>query len=288
MRTVALFLDHAGNQYQRLMLSAARTHAVGRDVRLLEPQYAEGSTATQMSQMLACTKGVDHPDAALLLVAGEASQLPACRHVLKAGLSLVFLNRLPPYLDELRDTFREALIAGVAPDQREIGRIQAAETERLAPQADYVLLVVGAGPSAVERGDGFRQRLGTRVTVHELEGQWTEQGAETALSDWYRLGADRERAVSAIVCQNDLMARGARRAAAAEAERRGTGTVVPPVIGCDGLPDEGQRMVEDGELSATVVMPPTTPAAIDLLIAYWTKGARAATTLLPPRALSRR
>jgi ABC-type sugar transport system substrate-binding protein len=287
MRTVALFLDHADNRYQGLLLSAARTHAADREVRLLEPRYAEGSTATQMAQMLECVKAAERPDGAVLLVAGEVSQLPACRHLLKAGVSLVFANRLPPYLDELRSAYPAALIAGVAPDQHEIGRIQAQETERLAPKADYVLVITGAGPSAAERSEGFKQRLSARVTAHQLFGKWTEQGALEALSDWYRLGADRDRQVGAIVCHNDLMGRGARRAVVAEAQRRGVAAADTVIIGCDGLPDEGQRMVESGELSATVVLPPTTPVALDLLLGFWAQGERRDVTLLQPRALSR-
>jgi ABC-type sugar transport system substrate-binding protein len=287
VKTLALFFDHPDNKYQRLLESAARKHVADRDVRLLSPAYAKGSTATQMAHMLESSKAANRPDAALLMVAGDASQLPACRHVLRAGVSLVFINRLPLYMDELREAFPQVLVAGVAPDQREIGSIQAAETERLAPRADYVLLITGAGPSAAERREGFRQRLSPRVTSHELSGKWTEQGAFDALSDWYRIGADRGREVGAIVCQNDLMGRGAHRAAVAEARRRGqTGDLPTPIIGCDGLPDEGQVMVESGELAATVVVPLTTPAAIDLLIGFWQNGVRGSLTLLSPRALS--
>ena len=34
-------------------------------------------------------------------------------------------------------------------------------------------------------------------------------------------------------------------------------------------------MVARGELAATVVVPPTTPAAVEILLRYWATGARA-------------
>jgi hypothetical protein len=46
------------------------------------------------------------------------------------------------------------------------------------------------------------------------------------------------------------------------------------MIGCDGLEDEGQAMVARGDLTATVVLPPTTPAALETLEAWWEKGER--------------
>ena len=46
------------------------------------------------------------------------------------------------------------------------------------------------------------------------------------------------------------------------------------MIGCDGLEQEGKPMLARGELVATVVVPPTTPKALELLAAYWASGVR--------------
>jgi hypothetical protein len=43
-------------------------------------------------------------------------------------------------------------------------------------------------------------------------------------------------------------------------------------------------MVREGELTATVVMPPTTPAALKALHLYWTGGERADSIVLPPQS----
>jgi hypothetical protein len=53
-----------------------------------------------------------------------------------------------------------------------------------------------------------------------------------------------------------------------------------PLVGCDGLEEEGRSMVARGELAATVVMPPTTPAALELLRRYWDSGDRPDTVVL--------
>jgi ABC-type sugar transport system substrate-binding protein len=64
-----------------------------------------------------------------------------------------------------------------------------------------------------------------------------------------------------VVCQNDAMAVGARRAMR---ELRPDWTDVP-LTGCDGLPNGGQELVATGELAATVVKPPTTGPAIEVV-----------------------
>ncbi len=62
------------------------------------------------------------------------------------------------------------------------------------------------------------------------------------------------------------MAAGARNAIAA----RKPEWLNVPFTGCDGLVDGGQRLVNEKVLAATVIMPPSTGPAIDL-IANWIK-----------------
>lgn len=121
--------------------------------------------------------------------------------------------------------------------------------------------------------------------VHVLEGDWSEESGFTALRDWFRIGADRGRGFQTIVCQNDQMARGVARALAERAAEAGDATLLKvPLLGCDGLPQEGQRMVGDGTLAGTVVMPTTSARALELLAAFWNDGRRADIVLLPPES----
>jgi hypothetical protein len=47
-----------------------------------------------------------------------------------------------------------------------------------------------------------------------------------------------------------------------------------PVTGVDGLPEFGHRLVTEGQLAATIDMPPTTGAALEVLVAALRGGPR--------------
>jgi ABC-type sugar transport system substrate-binding protein len=96
------------------------------------------------------------------------------------------------------------------------------------------------------------------------------------------------RKVNVIVGQNDQMAVAARQAF------EGKKIEVPPAIGCDGVPSGGQQLVRRGELAATVIVPPTTPAAVDVANAFWRGAAVPAITAVesvafpPPKELRKK
>jgi ABC-type sugar transport system substrate-binding protein len=283
-KRLSLLLDQADNIYQQLLAQEAARSAAKHGLELAEPHYAGGSSVAQMEYLMHLIKSELHPDGVLLLSAGSASQLPASKRAAAAGISLVYLNRVPPYLAELRRAYPAVLIAAVAPDQSEVGRIQAAQCKKLLPNGGYVLLITGTPDtsSAIARREAFLEAVGPPLEVHVLDGLWTEESAFKALSNWYRIGADRDRKLSLVVCQNDEMGRGARRALAQQAALGDKDAIASvPVIGCDGLPPEGQALVQRGELSATVVLPPTTPRAVEMLTDFWTRGARSELALLP-------
>jgi ABC-type sugar transport system substrate-binding protein len=120
-----------------------------------------------------------------------------------------------------------------------------------------------------------------RELIRSLDGLWTGSGAREALSEWLRLGAERERAIDLVVCQNDAMAEGARDVLTEHAGTSGRGELATvPVIGCDGLEDEGQALVTGGRITATVVMPVTASAALATLRRYWDEGERPGETVV--------
>ena len=77
-----------------------------------------------------------------------------------------------------------------------------------------------------------------------------------------------------VGCQNDSMAVGARRAVAA---LRPAWADDVRFTGCDGLPEGGRKLVDSGQLAATVVTPSNTGPALER-IASWLR-----TGELPPR-----
>ena len=75
--------------------------------------------------------------------------------------------------------------------------------------------------AAVARKRGFLDTIAGRLTVHELDGRWSTTGAEKALGEWFRVGAERDRPLDLVVCQNDAMASGARSALLRQAASSG-------------------------------------------------------------------
>jgi len=45
-----------------------------------------------------------------------------------------------------------------------------------------------------------------------LKGDWTERSAHNAAKSWLSLGSSRDLKIQAVICQNDAMAMGARKA----------------------------------------------------------------------------
>jgi len=281
-KSVALLLDDPENRYQQLLAREARTAAARGGLTLLEPEFARGSSWTQVESVNSLLRGT-RPDGLLVILAGEQWTRGPFERLVKAGLAVVLLNRIPDWVDDLRQGYPRSLIAGVTPRQSGVGEIQAEQALRLARPGSFVVLVTGAAasPAAVARRDGFLERLAGRLVVHEIDGRWSAAGAEKTLGDWFRVGAERDRPLALIACQNDAMASGARSALLRQASSSGRRELERvPLLGCDGLEEEGRSMVTRGELAATVVMPPTTPAAVEILGRYWDAGSRSETVTL--------
>jgi ABC-type sugar transport system substrate-binding protein len=286
-KTVALLLDDSRNLYQQLLVREATTAARKHDLELLPPQFADGSGWAQVDAVNTLLRDARRPDAMLLMLAGGQSARASIERVPKAGVGLVLLNRLPDWLAELRRSYAQVLVAGVAPHQEQIGRIQAKQALQLCVPGSFVILVTGTASSAaaLERRKGFLDEAKGRFTVQEVDGRWSEAEAEKALASWFQLGAMRDREPRVVVCQNDAMAAGARAALARQAASTGRqGLARVPLVGCDGLAEEGCARVLRRELAATVVVPATTPAAIEILRRHWQTGERPDQLLLDPES----
>jgi ABC-type sugar transport system substrate-binding protein len=286
-RTVALLLDDSSNLYQQLLVREATTAARRCDLELLPPRFAEGSGWAQVDAVNAYLRDARRPDAMLVMLAGGQSARASIERVSKAGVGLVLLNRLPDWLAELRSSYPQALVAGVAPNQELVGRIQARQALRLTAPGSFVILVTGIASSAaaLERKKGFLDEAKDRLTVQEVDGRWSEGEAANALAAWFQMGAQRDREPRVVVCQNDAMAAGARAALARQAAGTGhQGLARVPLVGCDGLAEEGRARVLRRELAATVVVPATTLPAIEIVHRYGQTGARPDLLLLDPES----
>lgn len=102
---------------------------------------------------------------------------------------------------------------------------------------------------------------GSKINVRLLTGEWTEASGERAMLSWLRLSSSVGETPRLVAAQNDAMAIGARKAIA---ERRPEWLHLP-FTGCDGLPEGGQRLVNEGQLAATVIVQSNAGPAIDLI-----------------------
>jgi len=269
-RWLALFLHDLTNSYQ-LMLRDDAEKTAGRFEHAVSVYSAERSADLQVQQIRAVlgdAKGTP-PTALLVSPVREDSLFEVVREVTVAGIPLVILCRWYDELGSARRAAPKLPLFSVVADQTEIGRIHARILRQLVrPTTELVYIQGPQGTSStVRRASAMKQELGNLTGVHWslYNGDWSgESGAQAMKSCLSRLGQSKLQEL--IVCaQNDDMAFGARRALI---DSGGLAQGTPPiVIGCDGLPNFGKRLVAEGQLTATVVVPSLAGRAIEELFA---------------------
>ena len=276
-------LTTADQEYQALQgddaREAGRRHGV--EVEVL---FAEDNAVKQIQQLF---RFVHAPEgerpAALLVHTRVADGLErVARNAARAGVGWILLNRTAPYVDGLRSEHPRVAIAAVTSDHLEVGRIHARQLGGLAPAGAHVLYVQGPAetPAARLRLEGLEEAArGRSYDFKVVNGEWTAASAEKAVAGWLRLKTSDLFQPAVVVCQNDLMARGAR----AALERLRPEWARVPFLGCDGLPKGGRREVDEGRLAATVAMPSCAGPAVDLVVKWLRAGAvPPAQTVLAP------
>jgi ABC-type sugar transport system substrate-binding protein len=284
MKKVALLLADEENAYQQLLVKKVTEVSGGCDVEVLPPLFAGNREVKQISQFYDCVSSPTPPDGIVSMLVSAESMKGSLEEVAKAGIDCVLVNRIPAFFPQMSEEHTEVLLASVAPDQVEIGRLQGRQCLKILPDGGEVILVLGVdgSPSALARREGFLEVVESRVTVQELHGRWLMERAEATVNHFLAIrGA--KRTVDLFVCQSDPMAAGVRAALDNQAKLLGSDEIAGiPIIGCDGLPDEGQRMVRAKKIAATVVMPPSSPQALEILSKYWHEGVRTLNATLPP------
>ena len=268
-------------EFQQLQASEAEA-AAKRNGMEIEVVFARNNGSLQREQIYKHIHGLHATrPAAIIAQTVAADGLPgAARDAAKAGIGWMLLNRDLPYPDELRREHAALPIGIVTIDQLEIGHIQGRQLRALLPAGGNILYVQGPAEStaASQRLQGTQQILDTKYHLKIVNGEWTEASAEKAAASWLRLSSSRDFRVDAVAAQNDAMATGARKAiAAAMPEWKDR-----PFLGCDGLPDSGQKLVRERTLAATVIVQPTAGVAVDLVAGHLrAKGVPARTVLTP-------
>lgn len=276
MPKVVVALLNADQEFQQLQALDARESAARLKLDV-EVAFAEGHAVVQIQQLF---KHIHAPEAerpvAIVVEAATGEGLErVARNAVKAGIGWILVNARVAYVDELRQAHPGLAIATLGADQGEIGRIQGRQCRALLPGGGHVLCVQGPSDSAATTGrlEGLKETLGPAFEVRGVNGDWTEAGGQKAIVSWLRLKTAEAFRPHVVACQNDSMAVGARKAL--REHRPEWGALA--FLGCDGLPEGGQKMVAEGALAATVVNPSNTGPALEL-VARWLQAKQ-----LPPR-----
>jgi len=265
-------LDPA-NGHQQLIEKDARATAKRSGLEL-ETYFANGQTTAQVKQIYSCIHGeaAERTCAIVVMPARDNGLNRVAHDAVRAGLAWICLHRQMDSLTDLRRDFPDIPISTVTPDQVEIGRIQGRQFRALLPRGGRVLYVQGNAQSspARQRLVGMREAIaGSNIEAADvIDGNWLAADAEHMVSGWLRMVMSGKSHLDLIGCQNDLMAAGARKAL----ETVGSYLSRPDLenirlTGCDGLPDFGQKLVNEGKLAATVVIPSSGTPALELVAA---------------------
>jgi ribose transport system substrate-binding protein len=267
--SVLISLTTKDNDYQQEQAAAAEQAArrLGIDLQIV---FADNDAITQSQQLLKviqATSGV-RPDAIVFEPAGGTALPQVARAAAAAGIGWVVVNRDVEYVSDLRRSYRVPIFT-LTSDHEEVGRIQGQQFGALLPSGGSVLYIQGPTESlaAKQRSAGMYETKPVNIQLKIMKAQWTEESAYKTVSSWLRLSTSHETRIDVIGAQDDSMAVGARKAF----QDHTTGAARDrwlslPYTGCDGLPKTGQAWVRSGLLAATVVIPPNTGEAIDMIV----------------------
>jgi ribose transport system substrate-binding protein len=256
------------NDYQLEQAHSAELAAtkLGVDIQIL---YAENDAITQSTQILRAiqVEPKDRPDAIVFEPVGGTALPQVAQAAVNANIGWALLNRDAAYIRDFRRTAKSPIF-GVSSDQVEVGRISGRQCAALLPGGGSILYIQGPSHSDVtrERESGLQQAKPANIHVSVLKGQWTEESARKAVTSWLSLLTSQKAKMDAVLAQNDAMAMGARnafQAIANEVERERW--LALPFLGCDGVPKTGQAWVRSGALKATIMTPPNTGLAMEML-----------------------
>jgi RNA polymerase sigma-70 factor, ECF subfamily len=279
---IALFLQTKTNDYQQLLgadcLAAVRRH--GMRVRVFS---ADNCAARQVEQIHQVLNSCERPKAVVVSPVQERALHSLSREAGTLGVGWVVLNRWSDELPALRREFPHLAIFSVTPDQYEIGHVQGRQFKNLLPNGGEVVYVRGtSGTSSAERRlQGLQQELsGTDIRLRTFDEDWSSEGGRRAIRRWVETTPLQDQQTLVIGAQNDSMAAGARKALTdAMRLRRPLKFERLHVTGCDGASNFGQRLVAEGMMTATVLVPSVSGRAVDEIASVLSGGS------LPPEEI---
>jgi ABC-type sugar transport system substrate-binding protein len=276
------------NDYQMEQADSADAMAkrLGIDVQLL---YSENDAILQSQQLLKVIQSTTepHPDGIIFEPVGGTALPQVARAAAMAGIGWVVLNREVEYVSELRNTYKVPIFS-ISSDHEQIGRMQGEQIAAMLPKRGSVLLIQGPGESlaAKQRTTGTFEKKPADVQVKLMKANWTEAGAYKTVSSWLKLPTSQQSGIDLVAAQDDSMAMGARKAFQdlTDSNLRSL-WLKTPLLGIDGVRKTGQAWVQQGMLTATIIVPTNAGKAIEMLAnALQTGTLPAANTLTVPKS----
>ena len=279
---VVVALTTRDNDYQAEQALAVADVASRLGVKI-EVIYADNDAVNQTQQLIKIIQNTAKRPSAILVEPVGTGMPQVAKAAVAAGIGWGMINSEPDYIGELRRGGKVPVFC-VSTDQSEVGRIQGNQIAALVPQGNILYIEGPASSTAAQlRTKGMMTTKPVSVALKTLKGDWTERSAHHAMQSWLALASSRQLQIQAVICQNDVMAIGARKAMGDLTEEDREKWQKLPFTGCDGVTKTGQEWVRRGLLKATIITAPAAGIALELLVRA--EGSMPAErTLIPPRS----
>ena len=281
---VVVALTTRENDYQAEQAVAAADMAARLGIKI-QIIYADNDAVNQTQQLIKIIQDPSHRPVAILVEPVGTGMPQVAKAAVGAGIGWGIINSDPEYIAELRQD-GDVPVFSVSTDQTEVGKIQGKQLAALVPEGN-VLYVEGPFNSTAtqQRTQGMLATKPSAVELKILKGDWTERSAHNAAKSWLSLGSSRLLQIRAVICQNDAMAIGARKAFAGLTDKDREKWLSIPFTGCDGVTRTGQEWVRHGLLKATIITAPAAGIALQILTKAFNAGTMPPDrTLIPPQS----
>jgi ribose transport system substrate-binding protein len=281
---VVVALTTRENDYQAEQAIAVAEVAtrLGINIQII---YADNDAVNQTQQLIKIIQNPAQRPTAILVEPVGTGMPQVAKAAVGAGIGWGIINSDTDYIAELRRG-DAAPVFSVSTDQSEVGRIQGKQMGVLVPEGNVLYIEGPFNSSATQlRTKGMLSTKPAAVELKILKGDWTERSAHNAAKSWLSLGSSRDLKIRGVICQNDAMAMGARKAVVDLTEKDREQWLNLPFTGCDGVTRTGQDWVRRGLLKATIITAPAAGTALEILAKAVSAGSMPPDrTLIPPRS----
>ena len=281
---VVVALTTRENDYQAEQAVAVSETATRLGIKI-QIIYADNDAVNQTQQLIKIIQDPIQRPAAILVEPVGTGMPQVAKAGVAAGIGWGIINSDPDYITELRRGGAVPVFS-VSTDQSEVGRIQGKQMATLVPEGNVLYIEGPFNSTATQlRTKGMLSTKPSAVQLKMLKGDWTERSAHNAAKSWLSLGSSRELQIRGVICQNDAMAMGARKAFVDLTEKDRERWLSIPFTGCDGVTKTGQEWVRRGLLKATIITAPAAGTALEILAKAVSAGSMPTDrTLIPPRS----